>query len=120
MKKVIFALSVLLITVSCTENYSNGNRVGYISKFSKKGLVWSSYEGELQMTQSGNNTAGIFEFSIDNNVNDKKVINALQHALEHSEKVELTYHETKGKNWFGNRGSTNYFVTKVKVLPATN
>jgi hypothetical protein len=31
-------------------------------------------------------------------------------------KVKIKYHETFGKNWFSNRGETNYFVKEVEVL----
>jgi hypothetical protein len=116
MKKLfVFAIGAMLFT-SCTENYSNGERVGMITKFSEKGLVYSSWEGSLNTTQTGMNSAEPFEFSVDNDVNDPKVIATLDSAATEGWKVKIKYHETFGKNWFNNRGETNYFVKEVQVL----
>lgn len=101
---------------SCTENKGNGNRVGTIVKFSKSGVLWKSWEGHLNLTQTGMNSAGGFDFSIDNDNEDQKIISTLDSALNGGWHVELKYHEVFGFNWFSNRGSTDYFVTECKVL----
>jgi len=44
------------------------------------------------------------------------VISALDSAATYGWKVKVKYHETYGKNWFSNRGETNYFVKEVQVL----
>ena len=119
MKKIKFILMGLVLTLfmtSCTENYSNGERIGMITKFSEKGLIWSSWEGTLNTTQTGMNSAEPFEFSVDNAVNDPKVIATLDSAATKGWKVKIKYHQTFGKNWFSNRGETNYFVKEVQVL----
>jgi len=87
-----------------------------ITKFSEKGLVWNSWEGTLNTTQTGMNSAQPFEFSVDNDVNDPVVISTLDSAATNGWKVKIKYHETFGKNWLGNRGETNYFVKEVVVL----
>ena len=115
--KFIFLAIVATITMtSCTENYSNGERIGMITKFSQKGLVWSSWEGTLNTTQTGMNSAEPFEFSVDNDVNDPVVIATLDSAATQGWKVKIKYHQTFGKNWFSNRGETNHFVKSVEVL----
>ena len=117
MKKVIICgLIGILGLSSCTENYSNGERIGMITKFSEKGLVYDSWEGTLNTTQTGMNSATPFEFSVDNDVNDPKVISTLDSAATNGWKVKIKYHQTFGKNWFNNRGETNYFVKEVVVL----
>ncbi len=118
MKQIKF-LTVVVLSIfltSCTENYSNGERVGMITKFSQKGLIWNSWEGSLNTTQTGMNSAAPFEFSVDNDVNDHNVISTLDSAATEGWKVKIKYHETFGKNWFSNRGETNYFVKEVEVL----
>jgi hypothetical protein len=119
MKMIKFFMLALVATMfltSCTENYSNGERIGMITKFSQKGLVYSSWEGSLNTTQTGMNSATPFEFSVDNDVNDPKVISTLDSAATEGWKVKIKYHETWNKNWFKNRGETNYFVKEVEVL----
>jgi hypothetical protein len=44
------------------------------------------------------------------------VVKTLDSAAQYGWKVKLVYHETIGKNWFGNRGSTDHFITKCEVL----
>lgn len=119
MNKIKFILTSLVLSLfmtSCTENYSNGERIGMITKFSEKGLIWDSWEGTLNTTQTGMNSAEPFEFSVDRDVNDPKTIAMLDSAATHGWKVKIKYHETFGKNWFHNRGATNHFVKEVQVL----
>jgi hypothetical protein len=118
MKKLIFmALGVAALSLqSCSENYSNGERIGVITQFSKTGLVWKSHEGHLNVTQTGMNSSVPFDFSIDNDAEDLKVVALLSSAAQFGWKVKLVYHEVAGYNWFANRGNTNHFVTKVEVL----
>ena len=115
-KFICLSLGLALVMTSCTENYSNGERIGMLTKFSKKGLVFDSWEGTLNTTQTGMNSAQPFEFSVDNDVNDPKTIAKLDSAATYGWKVKIKYHETFGKNWFNNRGETNYFVNEVEVL----
>ena len=117
----VFCLAIICITFSsCSENYSNGERIGYLTKFSHKGAAWKSWEGELNVTQTGMNTSSLFEFSVDNDHEDPKIVATLDSAANLGWKIRLTYHETLGKNWFGNRGETSDFVSDVKVLDRTN
>jgi hypothetical protein len=118
MRKLIFmALGVAALSLqSCSENYSNGERIGVVTQFSNTGLVWKSHEGHLNVTQTGMNSSVPFDFSIDNDAEDPKVVALLDSAAQHGWKIKLVYHEVAGYNWFANRGATNHFVTKVEVL----
>jgi hypothetical protein len=113
--KKLWILAILLFA-GCSENYSNGERIGLVTKFSKSGALWKSWEGQLNVTQTGMNSGTPFEFSIDNDNEPDDVIRTLQNAAEYGWKMKLTYHETFGKNWFSNRGSTDHFITKAQVL----
>lgn len=108
----------ILLNSSCTENYSNGERIGLITNFTKKGYMWKSWEGHLNPTQTGFNSTSqnALDFSIDNDNEDTSVVAKLDSAAKLGWKIRLTYHETMGKNWWGNRGHTDEFVTKVDVL----
>lgn len=117
-KKWLFAPLLCYLFTSCTENYSNGERIGLITQFSKTGVFWKSYEGHLNLTQTGMNSssAAPFNFSLDRDNYDEQLKNEIDSAATYGWKVKLTYHETFGKNWFENRGETNHFITKVEVL----
>ena len=123
MKKFLFLLSsvMMLFLTSCSENYSNGERIGLITQFSKTGLIYKSWEGHLNLTQTGMNSSSMvpFDFSIDNDNEPSGLINVLDSAAQFGWKVKLVYHETRGWNWFSNRGETNHFVTTCQVLDKT-
>lgn len=123
MRNVLTALLLLVLTLSsvaCSENYSNGERIGMVTRFSKKGIVWKSWEGNLNLTQTGMNSSGEpFDFSVDNDNENPNTLAMIDSAANQGWKVKIIYHETYGKNWFQNRGETNHFVSKVEILDRT-
>ena len=118
MKRLLFvATAASLLTLSaCTENYSNGERIGVITQFSNTGVWWKSYEGHLNVTQTGMNSSVPFDFSIDNDNEPPGLVQTLDSAAQNGWKVKLVYHETAGKNWFNNRGETSHFIERCEVL----
>ena len=113
---LVLVAFVIFAYISATENYSEGERIGFITKFSHKGRFWKSWEGELNMTQTGMNTSSLFDFSIDNEKESPYLISMVDSAVNNGWKVKLTYHQTYFKNWFGNRGETDYFITDIQIL----
>jgi len=117
--QIIIAVALLCLTAtSCKENYSVGEKVGTLIEFAESGLFWPSWDGRLNLTQTGMNTAGEpFVFSFDNDRNDQdSLINMLKTAQVDGWKIKIKYHRVKGWNWFGNRGRSDYFVDDVEVL----
>ena len=121
MKKVlslVLAMGVALGLTSCKEHYSDGEKVGTLIEFAKSGLIWDSWDGRLNLTQTGMNTAGEpFEFSFDNDrTGQDSLISLMQQAQVEGWKIKIKYHRVKGWNWFGNRGRSDYFVDDMAVL----
>jgi hypothetical protein len=116
MKTLLLLISTILLLSSCTENYSDGERIGFIPKFSERGLVYKSYEGELNLTQTGANTSSTFAFSVDNDKNNPELIAKVHKALLKGYKVKIHYKETFGKNWFNNRGETDHFIDDCQYI----
>lgn len=118
MKKFLTVAVLSCFIIGCSENYSNGERIGLVTQFSNKGLFWKSWEGQLNLTQTGMNSSGVepFKFSLDNDTNTDTVKATIDSAANFGWKVKLIYHETMGKNWFNNRGATDHFVDKCIVL----
>ena len=114
--KLMVLVSTIMMLTSCSENYSNGERIGVITQFSETGMIWKSWEGHLNVTQTGMNSSVPFDFSIDNDKPDHRVITTLDSAAQYGWKVKLVYHQVAGFNWFSNRGQTDHFVTKVEIL----
>lgn len=116
---LILAIFSSMLLTSCKENYSNGEKVGNLIEFTQKGVWWDSWEGRLNMTQTGMNTSGEpFSFSFDNDRDDQdSLITLMKEAQVKGWKIKLRYHETWGfKNLFQNRGETDYFIDEVTVL----
>ena len=120
MKRLITLISMfatLMTFSSCTENYSNGTRVGTVNKFSRSGYFWKSWEGHMNLTQTGmNSTSADFGFSIDNDNEPEGLAKTIDSAMNYGWKVELSYHQVQGKNWLDNRVTTNHFITACKVI----
>ena len=97
--------------------YSEGYRAGLLQKFSKKGNIFKTYEGEmiLSSVRSSNNMAIASEkffFS----VKDKEVAKKMEQIQ--GEYIVIHYKEKKGTlPW---RGETKYLVDSVKVANTEN
>ena len=118
-KLILFLFFILFCLTSCKEHFSDGERVGTVTKFSKAGEFWDSWDGHLNITQTGMNSAGEpFAFSLDNDRNDQdSIINILSEAQLKGWKIKLLYHQVWGfKNVFRNRGESDYFIDGVEIL----
>lgn len=85
--------------------YSEGYRSGELIKFSNKGVIFKTYEGEISQGISG---AQIFAFSVLDK--DQEVISKLKEFQ--GEYVKLTYVE-RFVTFFW-MGDTKYFITAVE------
>lgn len=103
------ALCAGYIMIVLNWSYSKGERVGYIQKFSEKGWVCKTWEGELQMLPVPGALPEKFIFS----VRDKAVIRALNSSM--GKKVSLFYEQHKGipTSCFG---ESEYFAVGAKTL----
>lgn len=115
----LLAAATVMTLGGCKENYSNGEKVGNLIEFTKKGVIWDSWEGRLNLTQTGMNTSGApFSFSFDNDRKDQdSLISLMKQAQVEGWKLKIKYHEVWGlRNVLNNRGETDYFVDDVTVL----
>jgi hypothetical protein len=87
--------------------YSSGDRVGYVQKFSKKGFVCKTWEGELTVVTQPGIPPTTFAFT----VRDDSVAAAINAIL--GKRVDLEYKQHQGlpTSCFG---ETQYFVTGVR------
>ena len=111
---VVVVLPIALLTawteVALHWPYSAGNRAGFIQKFSQKGWVCKTYEGELSMVSVPGAVPEKFVFS----VHDDSVAQQITKLM--GSRVALAYQEHRGipNSCFGD---TKYFVVGVKPLP---
>lgn len=104
---------ILVITlwtvVALSYSYSKGDRAGYVQKFSKKGWLCKTWEGELAMVNLPGQVAQVFPFTVRDDAVAAKVTAAA------GKRVALTYEEHPGVP-LSCFGETSYFVTDVRTL----
>ncbi len=113
---IAIVLSIITGAVAVFWNYSVGYRAGTPIKFSKKGYVFKTYEGQLSVGSLSNDGGGIgtdiWEFSVSRG--DKEVIQAIENAVDNGDRVKLHYNEKLYK--FSIFGDTKYFIKEVEIV----
>ena len=96
--------------VALSYSYSSGIRVGFVQKFSRKGWICKTWEGELAMVNMPGALSQIFVFSVRND----SVARAINDAMLKG-RLELQYDEHRGvpTSCFG---ETNHFVVGVRSI----
>ena len=92
-------------------SYSSGTRAGFIQKFSKRGWVCKTWEGELAIINTPGSLQETFAFS----VRDEAVVRKIDALM--GKRVSLTYEQHKGvpSSCFA---ETEYFVVDaVEIAP---
>ncbi|MEM5810464.1 MAG: hypothetical protein QXP66_01015 [Candidatus Aenigmatarchaeota archaeon] len=113
---MITGLYLLLLTRlywGIAPEYSTGERVGYITKLARKGLIWKTYEGEMQIGQ-GRQIAiqKPFEFCIDKN--DDKLIDQIAQYQVKGKKIKVKYNQF----WLNpiTKCGSNYIITRAEII----
>ncbi len=91
-------------------SYSSGERAGWVQKFSHKGWICKTWEGELALVSLPGTTVEKFYFT----VHDDAVANKISRAM--GRRVSLHYDEKVGlpTSCFGD---TRYFVKAISDTP---
>lgn len=117
MKKVLLVIFLLVagfLAFLFLASYSDGVRSGVMMKISRKGYIFKTHEGQLNIggfdQTSDVGVSNVWEFS----VTDDLVLEQLEDAMDRSQRVKLFYKEKYVKlPW---QGDTKYFVYEVETL----
>ena len=119
LKKIAFwSITVIIVIISMfiylkyEFTYSKGYRSGLLQKFSEKGMVFKTFEGEMVLSsvQSDANVAIASEKFLFS-VTDKTVAKSMEQIQ--GRRVVVHYMEKKGAlPW---RGDSNYIVDSIRV-----
>ena len=92
-------------------SYSDGERAGFLQKFSRKGWICKTWEGEMAMVTLPGTVAEKFAFTV------REDALAKQLSAEIGRRVTVHYEQRK---WIPTScfGDTEYFVTSVQLTPA--
>ena len=106
---VVLAVSIYLFYIT-SYTYSEGNRAGKLIKFSKKGYIFKTYEGELNLGGINASNGGVminnmWDFSVTDNV--------VADSLTKYEGQDITIHYKEKLRTMPWRGDTKYIVDKV-------
>jgi hypothetical protein len=124
LRKFLLRLLLLLIIVASAAfaflyfaNFSSGFRTGVPIKMSSKGVLFKTYEGEINVGGLTNTSEGAipatWAFSV--RKSERDVIEKIDEAIVHGNRVKLLYHEKYTKFFW--LGDTKYFVHEVEILP---
>jgi hypothetical protein len=103
------ALFALYIYIALNWSYSTGERAGFLQKFSNKGWICKTWEGELSLVSMPGTAPEKFLFT----VRDEAIAQKISAAA--GKRVTLNYEQHKGlpTSCFGD---TDYFVTGVTEI----
>ncbi len=103
------AMFALYTLAALSWSYSKGERAGYVQKFSQKGWVCKTWEGELAMVSMPGAMSEKFFFT----VRDGAVAARIEKTM--GKRVSLVYEEHLGvpSSCFGDTG---YYVVDVKAV----
>ena len=106
----VLVLFALYTWFTLSWSYSEGERAGYLQKFSKKGWLCKTWEGEILLSSMPGAIPERFAFT----VRDESLVKPLQSSM--GQRVQISYEQHKGvpTSCFG---ETEYFVTKVGTGP---
>jgi len=90
-------------------DYSNGYRSGVLQKFSQKGWLCKTYEGELWQSVVANVAPMVWEFT----VRDRRVVQAMDTLVGKPVRLHYTEHRGVPTTCFGD---TRYYVDSVTVV----
>ena len=108
---IFIAVITFLIYWFYYNTYSEGNRSGILQKFSKKGNIFKTYEGELIMSSIAS-TANVtlasekFYFSVKDD--------SLAESMFNFEGKKVTVHYEQKRKHLPWNGETDYFVNSVR------
>src|SRR5262249_24657126 len=90
-------------------SYSEGERAGWVQKFSNKGWICKTWEGEMAMVSMPGSTAEKFYFTVWDDAMAEQINKVMGRrvSLSYEEKVSLPT---------SSFGETRYYVNKVTVV----
>lgn len=114
---VVVMLAAGFLSLAYWGVYDEGVRAGTVLRISKKGMIFKTYEGQLNVQTFGairgdNPILEAFDFSVSGT--DQQVVDDLQTVALSGERVILHYEARYAV--FPWRGDTKYFITRVERL----
>jgi hypothetical protein len=107
----LLVLPALVFTIwagiTLSYSYSDGERVGYVQKLSRKGWLCKTWEGELQLSNIPGSAPILFQFS----VRRDSLARAIQALAGRQVAIYYEQHVGVPSDCFG---ETEYFVTTVR------
>lgn len=112
---ILFLALLGILWFVSTGYYSSGDRAGTISKFSERGYLFKTFEGQLMEGGYSGETGSLTPRYWDFSTKQDSVVSKIREALATGERVTLVYQEKFIK--FPWNGDTKYIVIDVQFLP---
>lgn len=105
----MLVIGALYLLAVLNWSYAHGERAGYVQKFSNKGWLCKTWEGELSMVAMPGSMPEKFYFTVRDDAVAQKINDQM------GKRVSLIYDQHVGIP-FSCFGETGYFVSDVKVV----
>jgi hypothetical protein len=106
---IIVALSVLWTMFTLSWSYGDGERAGVLQKFSRKGWICKTYEGELALYVVGGVSPEIWYFS----VREESLAPSMNEVIGQRVRLHYTEHPLVPTSCFA---ETRYFVDRIEPI----
>ena len=112
---ILFLILLVVFAFFYFGSYSSGTQAGVVMKIAKKGIVFKTWEGRLDMGTVGKSKSSelgtkIFEFSIDGS--DTELIKKLEEVQLSGQRINLGFKQKY--MMFPWQGETKLFATSVE------
>ncbi len=113
---IVFVLGIITLVLLYFADFSEGTRAGVPMKLSKRGVLFKTYEGQLNVGGMTNTPEGaiptVWDFSIPK-ANDSVIVK-MNDAIDHGKRVKVFYHEKYIRFFW--RGDTKYYAYDIEVI----
>lgn len=115
---LIIAIGLGILSYFVFGTFSQGDRAGILIKLSNKGIIFKTWEGELNAYMyigdqaAASASANLFVFSVLDS--EKEVIATMEKAMLNGHRIKLSYKQRYYA--FPWNGDTKYFIYKAEVL----
>lgn len=94
-KFILISIAISSLT-ACMPNYSQGSRVGVVTKLSYKGIIFKSWEGSINQggtktITDGDGNSQVVPNAINFSAQNPKVVEKLNAAYKSGKRVEIVY-----------------------------
>lgn len=112
---IVMILGAMIVPkfIGINIEYSDGERTGVVTKISKKGMMWKTYEGQMNLGGMSADAGGVMTPNVwDFSATDPAVVKQIEDAANTAKRITIKYSQKIAVPLW--EGSTNYIAVSVR------